>query len=343
MKINKMETINIKKRFEFYKDLDNYEPLEIRIEDYINKWTPFKDLSIIDFSDKKDIIHRSIMPSEIIIDLDKPNIEDNKQLLLTYCQLLEDNKIKYYVYYSGGKGFHIHFYFNDYFKFFSDLQKKQVLSLEINERFTLIKKGILEFFKIDLNNIDLQIIEIPRKLIRAEGSKHPNGYFKTFLGSYCGTLSENLKTFQSSEGFILDNVKISSKLNEMSETLNEYLITKLNKKMEEQKDKRRKEHFNTLRIIKQKGLRPIVKDLLNKPLEDGRKVILFIIIRELIGSKIKEEDIKDIITKWNNLNHTQGSLNNNFIYLQLKDAISKDVKPLKTETINQYLNQVIFK
>jgi len=338
-----METTNIKKRFEFYQDLDNYEDLEIRIETVIDKWTPFKELSSTEFIYKNDIIHRSIMPSEIIIDLDKPNIEDNKQLLLTYCQLLEDNKIKYYVYYSGGKGFHIHFYFNDYFKFFSDLQKKQVLSLEINERFTLIKKGILEFLKIDLNNIDLQIIEIPRKLIRAEGSKHHKGYFKSFLGSDVRTLNKNLKSFQSSKGFILDDVKIKDKLNEMSKPLHDYLIKKLNIKMEEQKDKRRQEQFNKLRVVKQKGLRPIVKDLLNKPLEDGRKVILFILTRELIGSKINKEDVKNIITKWNNLNHTQGSLTDNFIYLQLKDAISKDVKPLKTETINQYLNQVVFK
>jgi hypothetical protein len=197
--------------------------------------------------------------------------------------------------------------------------------------------------KVDLNNIDLQIIEIPRKLIRAEGSKHHKGYFKTFLGSDVRTLNENLKSFQSSKGFILDDVKIKDKLNEISKPLHDYLIKKLNIKMEEQKDKRRQEQFNKLRVVKQKGLRPIVKDLLNKPLEDGRKVILFILIRELIGSKINKEDVKNIITKWNNLNHTKGSLTDNYIYLQLKAAINKDVKPLKIETINKYLNQVIFK
>ena len=338
-----METTNINKRFEFYQDLNNFEDIEIRIEKQVDKWTPFKDLILNDFIYKNDIIHRSIMPSEIIIDLDKPNIEDNKQLLLFNCQLLEDNKIKYYVYYSGGKGFHIQFYFNDYFKYFSDLQKQQILSLEINQRFILIKKGILEFLKVDLNNIDLQIIETPRKLIRAEGSKHHKGLFKTYLGSNIVEISENLKTFQSSKGFILDNVKIMDKLNEMSKPLHDYLINKLNIKMEEQKHKRRQEQFNKLKVIKQKGLRPIVKELLNKPLEDGRKAVLFILIRELIGSKINKDDILKSITKWNNLNHTKGSLKESLIYLQLNEALKKDVKPLKTETIKQYLNQVIFK
>jgi len=338
-----MKIEDIEKRFYYYKNINDYEEIEIRIEKVMEKWTPLNQLSNTDFVYKNDIIHRSIISSEIVIDLDKPTIEENKKILLKYCEILEKNKIKYYVYYSGGKGFHIHIFFKNYIKHFTEEQKKQIMCLEVKDRFIVIKKGILEYLNINLKDIDLKIVITPRKLIRAEGSKHNMGYYKTFLGANKGEIKAKLKTFQYKDRFYLDNIKIKVKLNDISKDMSIYLIKKLNYKIKKLIEKKRKEALDSIRPTKQKGLRPLVSYLINKPLQDGRKIVLFIIIRELIINEKNKEKIKKLITKWNKLNHTKGSLSESYINLQIEDAIKRKVRPLRSKTLQMYLEEIKFK
>ena len=55
--------------------------------------------------------HRTVLPNEIIIEFDG-SYAHNVKLKKTIEPVLDERRIPYYTFYSGGKSFHIHMFFN---------------------------------------------------------------------------------------------------------------------------------------------------------------------------------------------------------------------------------------
>lgn len=132
------------------------------------------------------IIHRTLLNNEIVFDFDAKEYEQNVYNFKSVFPLL--NRLGYvpYVWYSGNKGLHAHF-FMDYTVLKDtldmDLQKKIVEHFGKKERFikqftTYIAKRLGWLYK--RFSIDGQLNHT-NHLIRSEGSLHKLG-FKTFLG-----------------------------------------------------------------------------------------------------------------------------------------------------------------
>lgn len=170
--------------------------------DVLNHMTPFnvslqsregfftKRISYDDFEHEKKlrafIIHRTLLNNEIVFDFDAKEYEQNVYNLKSIFPLL--NRLGYvpYVWYSGNKGLHAHF-FMDYTilkdTLEMDLQIKIVEHFGKKERFikqftTFITKHLGWLYKRFA--IDGQLNHT-NHLIRSEGSLHKIG-FKTFLG-----------------------------------------------------------------------------------------------------------------------------------------------------------------
>lgn len=131
--------------------LELYKPLYLESQTYIGKTWKLK-------KDCKYYTNRKLIDTEIVADFDKLN--DFYVDYIKICSILEEIKLKFWVYQSGLQGLHVHFFT----KFTDKLQKKIIL--ELLEQ----KVG----YSIDKNPTNAGVI-------RAEGSVHPTKKFKKVL------------------------------------------------------------------------------------------------------------------------------------------------------------------
>ena len=131
-------------------------------------------------------IHRTLLDNEIVFDFDAKEFEQNVYHFRTIYHLLKELNYVPYVWYSGNKGLHAHFFLD-----YSSLKDTLEMSLQIKivNHFGSKKKFVKQFTtfiakKLEKNYKDLCIdfqLNHTNHLIRSEGSMHKLG-FKTFLG-----------------------------------------------------------------------------------------------------------------------------------------------------------------
>jgi len=134
------------------------------------------------------IIHRTLLNNEIVLDFDAPTYEKNVYNFRSVFHILNKRGYVPYIWYSGNKGLHMHF-FMDYSILKDELDMK--LQTAIVEHFGKKERFIKQFTRYvakslewiyDNFSIDGQLNHT-NHLIRAEGSLHKVG-FKTFLGHH---------------------------------------------------------------------------------------------------------------------------------------------------------------
>lgn len=131
-------------------------------------------------------VHRTLLNNEIVFDFDAKEYEQNVYHFRTIYHLLKELNYTPYVWYSGNKGLHAHFFLD-----YSSLKDTLEMDLQIKlvEHFGKKEKFIKYFTmfiakKLEKNYKDLCIdfqLNHTNHLIRSEGSLHKLG-FKTFLG-----------------------------------------------------------------------------------------------------------------------------------------------------------------
>jgi hypothetical protein len=132
------------------------------------------------------IIHRTLLTNEIVFDFDAPEYEQNVYNFKCIYPLLKKMGYVPYIYYSGNKGLHVHFYIS-YKSLVKDLdmETQELLVRNIangrafEKRMTVFIAKNLEWFYKKFS-IDGQLNHT-NHLIRSEGSLNKLG-FKTFLG-----------------------------------------------------------------------------------------------------------------------------------------------------------------
>ena len=135
---------------------------------------------------KAYIIHRTLLCNEIIFDFDAKNYETNVHYFKSMYGTLKDLGLVPYIYYSGNKGLHVHFYLS-----FKSLVKDLDMKLQkrivkhfaraetFEKRFTSYIASSLSWLN-DNYSVDVSLVH-RNHLIRSEGSLNKLG-FKTFLG-----------------------------------------------------------------------------------------------------------------------------------------------------------------
>lgn len=134
------------------------------------------------------ILHRTLLDNEIVFDFDAPTYEKNvSNFKKLYYDFLEEKGFVPYIWFSGNKGLHIHFFLN-----YKPLAEK----LEMSDQELIVRKMRTKklFFKRLTSFIAKKLewfytsfaidgqINHTNHLIRAEGSLNKKG-FKTFLGN----------------------------------------------------------------------------------------------------------------------------------------------------------------
>lgn len=117
------------------------------------------------YSPMKPYNHRSILNNEVVIEFDEDSLEKNKELAEKVIKRLITDKIKYSLWHSGNKSYHVHFFLK-----FGDV---------VNKR--LLKKSIMRHYTEGFDILpDLQLAGTHS--IRAEYGLHEKtGKFKTKL------------------------------------------------------------------------------------------------------------------------------------------------------------------
>lgn len=117
------------------------------------------------YSGMKKYNHRMILNKEIVIEFDEDEPVKNKELAESVIKKLIKDKIKYSLWHSGNKSYHVHFFLD-----FGDV---------VNSR--LLKKSVMRYFTEGLDVLpDLQLASTHS--IRAEYGLHEKtGKFKTKL------------------------------------------------------------------------------------------------------------------------------------------------------------------
>ena len=114
------------------RSLRNYGNMKLHYKDNTsgNSWQTWKNF---DECTKEEIDHanlRSILPREIVLDLEDPDELDRvKYMLKAY-------KLNYYIWSTGSKGYHINLFYNDLDKFDREVRKE-------------IRKAIIKRFRTD--------------------------------------------------------------------------------------------------------------------------------------------------------------------------------------------------
>ena len=107
------------------------------------------------YSDTKKYNHRMILQQEVVIEFDTENHEDNFKYVDTISKRLIKEGIKYSLWHSGNKSYHLHFF----------VSTKQATNIR------LLKKSIMRYFSEGLPVLpDLQLAG--NHMIRAEYGKH---------------------------------------------------------------------------------------------------------------------------------------------------------------------------
>jgi len=162
---------------------------------YKTKWLPFMEFSKDKFI-YVDEIHRSILNNEVVFDVDieikkegkidlLESIHNAKEIAKLIIDKLDNLKLKYSIYYSGNKGFHIHFLITHL-----DLEICQLKELaELKNRdekyfFRIFKESIYKFLHIPRSfgkSIDKAKFN-KKTMIRLEGAINPkNEFWKSYI------------------------------------------------------------------------------------------------------------------------------------------------------------------
>ena len=313
--------------YRYLQKLARLEDFDVQLEyktGIRGKWVKFSTTNSSQY-DGKYIVHRKCLNKEIILDLDSPDLWLNKWALYWIQRTLDGHGISYHSYYSGGKGFHVSIFFDVSIQVDDIAKVKSVLTT--SQRLSIIRRDILEKIKHEnpiINNyyqplIDWQMIDTHRKLIRAEGSRHHKGGVK-FLLSGCPLDFDGIPSIPSMPSdYKMNKVKLGYVFQDI--LLQEY-------------NKPKVEYTGEKRYV-----RRIVKQLLRRKIVDGRKMALYIIVRELRHSDYGESTIKTMINIWNNIGHEKGRLPMSYVQAQINN---KNTYPLKSVTIKEYINNIIF-
>jgi hypothetical protein len=85
------------------------EDFRLAYHEYKNAW--WRYYTKADTYRKIDFNHRDIFPNEVVLDFDEEDIETNAHYASKVIVFLKEKKIKHSVFYTGGKGVHIHCFF----------------------------------------------------------------------------------------------------------------------------------------------------------------------------------------------------------------------------------------
>jgi len=264
---------------------------------------------------------------EIVFDIDiKNDVNENEKndFLNKVVEKLKSLGInKFYIWHSGGNGFHIHMFFE--IKNLEEIQKFQP-----NE----IQNYIIEHFKKiieDLNKLNPNIqIETQQlsfdKWIRMEGSINP----KKNQPKLC--LIDGKLTFPQ-------NIE-----------LNDFVINvrSLEQKVEETKKKLEAIKVNASEISKRDSIKIWwIEELLQTPLTDGRERVINLVLSPYLMNykNLDPETAKLIILNWLNecskLKPLKSRLKESYIIYQLKYAKENGLKPLSLQkALNETLADV---
>lgn len=107
------------------------------------------------YSDIKKYNHRMILDKEVVIEFDTDNAEENKKMVESIIPKLRNDRIRYSLWHSGNKSYHLHFF----------IDPKQASNLR------LLKKSIMRHYTSHLETLpDLQLAST--HMIRAEYGLH---------------------------------------------------------------------------------------------------------------------------------------------------------------------------
>lgn len=257
-------------------------------------------------------LHRSVLPNELLLELDEPSITRNLTVAKLVCRILSREGIPYWLFYSGGKGFHV-----------STFLELSTPPKELNEK---MEKGGFDWygfrnylawrvigdvrrcFKVDR----LKLVQ-RRTLIRACGSlHHAGGFYKVYLGAE-DVLPSTASDFEKYQ--IKDPV-----------VANEFYPEEL---VEWGADEWMPYIENYLKYLaKKKPKKPMVKGakkpmlcldyFLSNPLPDGRERAVILLANRLKYSYAEDALLKRLY-EWNN-NHQGGHLPRSLINSKVKYA-----------------------
>lgn len=348
MNTNKTESIRIKmndwkrERYRYLFELSKYEDFDVQIETidkdkrFRSKWESFSLACGIPnnfISDK--IVHRKVLSNELVFDFDSEIFGINLSCVFHLVYVLTKKNFKYTLYFSGGKGFHVHLFFD--YEIINSYEDKEISKLSDSKKITAIRnkvlveifKGFREAYEFIRPYMDWQIIEVFRKLIRAEGYKHHSGKYKQQIVL---DKPEDIFNWEYQEN--LEFTKPDLELNQLK------LIEPFEKSILFERYLRMKRSTFSNNYKDNNYLRSRVYEFLSKPLRDGRKTMLFILCSEMRGKGWSKDKIISFINKWNSIQTEP--LNDITIQSQINQICNKDVSPLRNETINKYLKQVVF-
>lgn len=332
-------------RFELLAELSKYEDYDIQIEVLPErtrwKWEKFSECwdklpNIL--NDDNKVIHRKVLNNEIVFDFDAEVFNDNQIAVYYLLNVLHSKGLSYKIFFSGGKGFHIHMYFdydiiNSYpFEEVSKLTESNKIKGIRRKALEVIFENYEEEYSLIKQYIDDCIIDVYRKLIRAEGSKHHKGrYKKEFVldspkDIFAVTLEQEMYIQETHKEIKLNKLRLL-------EPFEEAILL-------ERYQKAKQSAFVFEDTKENKYLRPQVYNLLNKRIIDGRKIALFILCSEMRLKKWSKEKAISWLSKWNS-NHTD-SLSNILLMSQINQIYSKEPIALRNSTIEEYLKRITF-
>lgn len=346
----------LKIQIEKHNTVDDFKHITRPTTKYFRgKWLGINDVDATELWGQYQIYHRNIKSNEIVIDLDFDSFEKNQKYMFKICKILDSHYLNYYVYYSGGKGFHIHFFYNYFISSISKQEGKVFFYLDVNERLFQIRKSILKnlgfnifseftvpgtnfsngkinlyyknmFFFVDEIQLQIGIKTIDFFVVDELKLKSQNTMIR-LEGSYHH--KGKFKTFlgssfsEVSEKISLNNFKSNDNFEldniRYSRKINNinFLAEKILKDISEiyRKNKKVVNLYKTYSPIKK--VRNSINELLQKSLQDGRKHVLKILSWELFYFYRDEKKVLDVLKKWNELPHKKGNLSENDLIVQL--------------------------
>lgn len=359
--------------FQKLRDLDLNESISIFIQpDPIKNEFPytneFTKISTNIFYDNTKAIHRTTLANEIVLDYDEKEFEKdnitikyresvlkNKELVINDLLKLDKHKYKYDVYFSGNKGFHVHFFINPIKNLLNKTQQKLIQKMDLKKVMVVLKKSILDSIGINIEKIDNAIIDQIYHNIRVEGSFHYTGQkYKYYLGSNLYEFKKNTKDidelFIRTSNFDLKSIS-NNKYDDLNNGLDKNMIKIFMEKINEINSKEeenilikylKKGKYKNYNNIKNSELRPKVAELLTRKILDGRKKVLTIILSEMSSLEWEKEEIENKIDVWNNLGHSDGPLSQKYINGQINFFTNRKYNFWTYERIEKELENVDF-
>lgn len=171
-------------------------------------------------SEDQIIDHHTISSNEIIFDFDFKNymlIYKHAKLLITS---LQERRIPYYIYSTGGKGIHIHIYFNKIEITNEEIKKLFTEALQYNFTWCNLRQFIFNLLieesgisknyvgkYIDTKKVNFNDLEEPTVLIRACGGRNQR------LDEITGETTTSYKTWLSDNDFINTRIQVKNIVN----------------------------------------------------------------------------------------------------------------------------------